>query len=83
MLTSSGRTTACSRSPSRATAGRRWRSPLRNTVWPRSAETFHGRDVFAPAAAYLASGVPLERLGPVVAAPARPRSPRLRVEKPR
>jgi S-adenosylmethionine hydrolase len=26
--------------------------------------TFHGRDVFAPAAAYLAAGVPLERLGP-------------------
>ena len=31
--------------------------------------TFHGRDVFAPAAAYLAAGVPLERLGPVVADP--------------
>jgi hypothetical protein len=27
--------------------------------------TFHGRDVFAPAAAYLARGVPLEELGPV------------------
>jgi len=26
--------------------------------------TFHGRDVFAPAAAHLAVGVPLERLGP-------------------
>lgn len=26
--------------------------------------TFHGRDVFAPVAAHLASGVPLERLGP-------------------
>jgi S-adenosylmethionine hydrolase len=26
--------------------------------------TFHGRDVFAPAAAHLASGMPLERLGP-------------------
>lgn len=33
--------------------------------------TFHGRDVFAPAAAYLASGVPLERLGPAVTDPAR------------
>ena len=31
--------------------------------------TFHGRDVFAPAAAYLAAGVPLERLGPAVADP--------------
>ncbi len=31
--------------------------------------TFHGRDVFAPAAAYLAAGVPLERLGPAVTDP--------------
>lgn len=29
--------------------------------------TFHGRDVFAPAAAHLATGVPLERLGPSIA----------------
>ena len=28
--------------------------------------TFHGRDVFAPAAAYLASGTPLQELGPAV-----------------
>ncbi len=28
--------------------------------------TFHGRDVFAPATAHLASGVPLENLGPAV-----------------
>lgn len=28
--------------------------------------TFHGRDIFAPAAAYLASGVPLADLGPPV-----------------
>jgi S-adenosylmethionine hydrolase len=28
--------------------------------------TFHGRDLFAPAAAHLASGVPLEELGPPV-----------------
>ena len=26
-------------------------------------QTFHGRDIFAPAAAHLASGVPIERLG--------------------
>lgn len=31
--------------------------------------TFHGRDVFAPAAAHLAAGVPLERLGPPVRNP--------------
>jgi S-adenosylmethionine hydrolase len=28
--------------------------------------TFHGRDVFAPAAAYLATGVPLAQLGPLL-----------------
>lgn len=28
--------------------------------------TFHGRDVFAPAAAHLATGIPLEELGPPV-----------------
>lgn len=28
--------------------------------------TFHGRDIFAPAAAHLATGVPLEELGPPV-----------------
>jgi S-adenosylmethionine hydrolase len=29
-------------------------------------KTFHGRDVFAPAAAHLASGVPMEELGPAL-----------------
>ncbi len=29
-------------------------------------QTFHGRDIFAPAAAHLAAGVPLHRLGPAV-----------------
>jgi hypothetical protein len=33
---------------------------------PEVSHTFHGRDIFAPAAAYLATGVPLERLGPPV-----------------
>ena len=33
--------------------------------------TFHGRDVFAPAAAHLATGVPLEAFGPRVARPVR------------
>lgn len=40
-----------------------------------AAPTFHGRDVFAPAAARLATGTPLEQLGPVVAAPVIRRSP--------
>jgi len=42
--------------------------------------TFHGRDVFAPAAAYLAAGVPLERLGPAVADPVRLPIPDSRLE---
>jgi S-adenosylmethionine hydrolase len=42
--------------------------------------TFHGRDVFAPAAAYLAAGVPLERLGPSVADPVRLPRPRCHLE---
>jgi S-adenosyl-L-methionine hydrolase (adenosine-forming) len=29
-------------------------------------KTFHGRDVFAPAAAHLAAGLPLERVGPAI-----------------
>jgi S-adenosylmethionine hydrolase len=33
---------------------------------PVISTSFHGRDIFAPAAAHLATGVPLERLGPAV-----------------
>jgi S-adenosylmethionine hydrolase len=33
---------------------------------PSVSRTFHGRDLFAPAAAHLALGVPLDRLGPPV-----------------
>src|SRR5262245_3490744 len=33
--------------------------------------TFHGRDIFAPAAAHLATGVPLPQLGPRVTDPVR------------
>ncbi len=35
-------------------------------VLGKVSSTFHGRDVFAPAAAYLANGVPLRRSGPEV-----------------
>ncbi|MEW5850889.1 MAG: SAM-dependent chlorinase/fluorinase [Myxococcota bacterium] len=40
---------------------------LENPAYQRHpvSSTFHGRDVFAPVAAHLASGVPLEALGPV------------------
>ena len=37
--------------------------------------TFHGRDVFAPAAAHLAAGLPLARVGPRLADPERRRPP--------
>jgi S-adenosylmethionine hydrolase len=37
--------------------------------------TFHGRDVFAPAAAHLACGEPLDRFGPPIADPVRLRRP--------
>ena len=33
---------------------------------PVISTSFHGRDIFAPAAAHLARGVPLERLGPML-----------------
>ena len=52
--------------------GDRWRAVALGAPEYRLADvsrTFHGRDVFAPAAAYLAAGVPLERLGAVAAAP--------------
>ena len=38
---------------------------------PTVSRTFHGRDVFAPAAAHLALGLPPERLGPPVDDPVR------------
>ncbi len=40
--------------------------------------TFHGRDLFAPAAAHLANGVPLDELGPPIGPDAlvAPRHPR-------
>jgi len=47
---------------------------------PAVSQTFHGRDVFAPAAAHLASGVALERLGPAVSDPVRLALPGWRVE---
>jgi S-adenosylmethionine hydrolase len=43
-------------------------------------QTFHGRDVFAPAAAHLACGVALERFGPQVKDPVRLDFPDCRLE---
>ncbi|MCX7855393.1 MAG: SAM-dependent chlorinase/fluorinase [Anaerolineae bacterium] len=46
---------------------------------PRVSSTFHGRDIFAPAAAHLAAGLPLERLGPRVEDPVLLSPPRLEI----
>jgi S-adenosyl-L-methionine hydrolase (adenosine-forming) len=47
---------------------------------PTQAQTFHGRDVFAPVAAHLAAGVALEALGPPLVADDLVRLPMPRVE---
>lgn len=46
---------------------------------PEPSTTFHGRDIFSPAAAHLAAGVPFSELGPVVEQPVLLDSPRLRI----
>jgi hypothetical protein len=38
----------------------------RSLMRPTVSHTFHGRDVFAPVAAHLASGFPIEEVGPVL-----------------
>lgn len=43
---------------------------------PEVSRTFHGRDIFAPCAAYLAVGVPLEKLGTTIHDPTRIQIPR-------
>ena len=45
------------------------RCPTRTLLPPPSSRTFHGRDRFAPAAALLANGTPLEALGEPVSDP--------------
>ncbi len=54
---------------------------LDNPHYRRAAvsHTFHGRDIFAPAAAYLASGTPLAELGRPVQAPVRLPTPAISV----
>jgi hypothetical protein len=46
---------------------------------PQVSHTFHGRDIFAPAAAHLVAGVPIAALGPSVPDPIMFPSPRLEV----
>jgi len=38
----------------------------REYMLPRVSRTFHGRDIFAPAAAHLAKGIPIEDFGPTL-----------------
>lgn len=38
----------------------------REVMLPKVSDTFHGRDIFAPAAAYLANGTALARFGPEI-----------------
>jgi len=57
-----------------AIAGEAWTAVSLGTEafrLPTVSQTFHGRDIFAPAAAHLATGIPLERLGPPLADPVR------------
>lgn len=55
---------------------------LTNAHYHRSevSHTFHGRDIFAPAAAHLAAGVPLLELGPDIDDPIRLPDPTLTLE---
>ncbi len=46
---------------------------------PSVSQTFHGRDIFAPAAAHLAAGVAIEELGPTVPDPITLSPPRLEI----
>ncbi len=55
-------------------SGREWRA-VRLPVPDDASPSFHGRDVFAPAAAELASGCALESLGPPVEDPVRLTAP--------
>ncbi|MBN1286750.1 MAG: SAM-dependent chlorinase/fluorinase [Anaerolineae bacterium] len=50
-------------------------------ILKRRSNTFHGRDIFAPAAAHLANGVPLDALGPAAAEVAALPPPRLEIAK--
>jgi S-adenosylmethionine hydrolase len=57
-----------------ATMGDEWRAvsvEVDAFRLPTMSRTFHGRDVFAPAAAHLAAGLPLDCLGPPLPDPVR------------
>jgi S-adenosyl-L-methionine hydrolase (adenosine-forming) len=50
----------------------------RELMLPAVSNSFHGRDLFSPMAAHLATGVPFERVGPVVRAAELVRLPEIR-----
>jgi hypothetical protein len=56
---------------------------LRNPIYRLSSvsQTFHGRDIFSPAAAYLANGVPIDQLGPAWPELVRLADPRLDIDQ--
>ncbi|MBI5544573.1 MAG: SAM-dependent chlorinase/fluorinase [Deltaproteobacteria bacterium] len=60
--------------------GRAWELSNPALRRPEVAPTFHGRDVFAPAAAHLALGLTPEQFGPEVLDPVRLQPPRVRRE---
>jgi S-adenosylmethionine hydrolase len=53
----------------------------RDLFLDRVSATFHGRDIFAPVAARLALGLPIEALGPAVRSHRREELPRMRVRR--
>jgi S-adenosyl-L-methionine hydrolase (adenosine-forming) len=54
-----------------------WEITSQEYILPNPSQTFHGRDIFAPAAAYLAKGVQPEEFGPPLHQPIRLPNPRL------
>jgi S-adenosylmethionine hydrolase len=58
---------------------------LQNPIYRLSnvSQTFHGRDIFSPAAAYLSNGVPIDQFGPVQPELVRLAEPRLDIEQTR
>lgn len=57
-----------------------WELSERRYQLAGQSSTFHGRDIFAPAAAYAANGVPAEEFGPRVRETVRLKKPSLEIE---
>lgn len=59
-----------------------WTITNPDTMLPGLSKTFHGRDIFAPAAAHLANGVPGPNFGPSLSNPVKLATPRLEQSRP-